>query len=453
MTLDSASGNPYQPTLLYHGFEASPLQGTPQGVAVYVNGVRFNQPFGDTVNWDLIPDIAIDRMNLEGSNPVFGLNALGGSLNVQLKNGFTYQGAEADVSGGSFGQVQGQFQYGKQSGNESAYIAGTVLHQDGWRDLQSSDIHNVYGDIGWRGDKAEVHLGITAADTRVERSRHVAGGTAGRRPRAPSSPRRTASPTATCRSACPARTMSPTRRRCRRSPITPISCSASPTAMRRTTRHATTDRACCARKRGGSAPPAAACQSRIPSGGPIPNWTTRPPTPTATARRVQVTNTDEVFGLKNHLVGGISFDGAQTEFDGVSSIGGLTPVTRVFVGPGMVIDEPGSNRPVRVGISNAYSGVFATDTLELTPKLAVTLSGRFNAAQIDLNDQNGGDLTGNHCYDRFNPAAGATYKVTPWLTAYAGYSEANRAPTPAELSCASPRNPAAWPISSSATRI
>ena len=100
ITLDSASGNPYQPTLFYHGFAASPLQGTPQGLAVYINGVQFNQPFGDTVDWDLIPNIAIDRINLEGSNPVFGLNALGGSVNVQLKNGFTWQGFETSLSGG-----------------------------------------------------------------------------------------------------------------------------------------------------------------------------------------------------------------------------------------------------------------------------------------------------------------------------------------------------------------
>ena len=78
VSLGSASGNPFQPTFFYHGFAASPLQGTPQGLAVYVNGMRFNQPFGDTVDWDLIPNIAIDKINLEGSNPVFGLNALGG---------------------------------------------------------------------------------------------------------------------------------------------------------------------------------------------------------------------------------------------------------------------------------------------------------------------------------------------------------------------------------------
>ena len=112
VALDAAAGNPFQPSLFYHGFQASPLQGNPQGLAVYVNGARFNQPFGDTVNWDLIPSIAIDRMDLVGSNPVFGLNALGGALAVQMKNGFGYHGAEIDALGGSFGKYQGELQYG-----------------------------------------------------------------------------------------------------------------------------------------------------------------------------------------------------------------------------------------------------------------------------------------------------------------------------------------------------
>ena len=125
VTLDAAAGNPFQPNLIYHGFLASPLQGNPQGLAVYVNGARFNQPFGDTVNWDLIPDLAIDRMDLVGSNPVFGLNALGGALSVRMKNGFTYQGGEVDLLGGSFAHYQGNLQYGVQSGNVAAYVAAT----------------------------------------------------------------------------------------------------------------------------------------------------------------------------------------------------------------------------------------------------------------------------------------------------------------------------------------
>src|SRR5713101_4584801 len=152
VTLDAAAGNPFQPNLLYHGFLASPLQGNPQGLAVYLNGARFNQPFGDTVNWDLIPDLAIDRMNLVGSNPVFGLNALGGALAVQLKNGFTYQGVEADISGGSFGKMEGEAQYGVKKDNFAAYFAATGLSEGGWRQLQSSDLTNFYADLGWRGN-------------------------------------------------------------------------------------------------------------------------------------------------------------------------------------------------------------------------------------------------------------------------------------------------------------
>ena len=93
-------------------------------------------------------------------------------------------------------------------------------------------------------------------------------------------------------------------------------------------------------------------------------------------------------------------------------------------GPGVEIDEPGTNSPVRVAIANATYGLWFADTLNLTPALALTVSGRFNAAQIDLSDQNGGDLTGNHYYNHFNPAAGLTYTFAPWLTAYAGYAVA-----------------------------
>jgi len=163
VSLGSASGNPYQPTLFYHGYQASSLQGTPQGLAAYVNGVRFNQAFGDTVNFDLLPEMAIDTINLEGSNPVFGLNALGGALSIQLKNGFTYQGAELEMRGGSFGTFGGYFQYGKQSGNTAVYVAGSGVRQEGWRDNQSSSLENFYGDVGWRSDTAELHLNVLLA--------------------------------------------------------------------------------------------------------------------------------------------------------------------------------------------------------------------------------------------------------------------------------------------------
>jgi len=103
ITINEVAGNPFQPDVQFRGFVASPVSGTPQGLAVYQNGVRINEAFGDTVNWDLIPTAAIKSVSVVTNNPAFGLNALGGAVDVQMKDGFSYHGAEIDTMGGSFG--------------------------------------------------------------------------------------------------------------------------------------------------------------------------------------------------------------------------------------------------------------------------------------------------------------------------------------------------------------
>ncbi len=441
ISLDSASGNSYQPSLFYNGFEVSPLQGTSQGIAVYVNGIRFNQPFGDTVNWDLIPDIAIAKVNIEGSNPLFGLNALGGSFNIALKDGFTYAGGQADISGGSFSTVQGDIQYGIQRGNQALYVAGSVIHQDGWRDLQSTDIQNFFGDWGIRHAGVEIHLNLTAANSVIN-----GPGTAPVELLAVDSAAQFTAPNAI------------DNRYVQGGFRSNIDVGENLSVQAQAYYDYFQQRVV-----NGNSPNDTPCDdgSNLLCQGPgVPSTTrggatipaflgndasyneldTNTTNTNAYGAAAQVTDTGEVFGLKNHLVGGVSFDGARTEFSATSFTGGVTPVTRVYVGPGVVLDEPGSNVPVRTAISDAYAGGFASDTLNLTDALAATVSGRFNFAEINLHDQGGGELTGNHAYARFNPAAGATYAAAPWLTVYAGYAEANRAPTPAELSCAGPEN-------------
>ena len=84
--VNEIQSNPFQPDVNYRGYTASPLLGTPQGLSVYMDGVRLNQPFGDVVSWDLIPRLAISSTTLmPGSNPLFGLNTLGGALSIQTK--------------------------------------------------------------------------------------------------------------------------------------------------------------------------------------------------------------------------------------------------------------------------------------------------------------------------------------------------------------------------------
>ncbi len=438
-SLGSASGNPFQPTFNYRGFAASPLQGRPQGLAVYVNGMRFNQPFGDTVDWDLIPNNAIDRLNVEGSNPVFGLNALGGSINVQMKNGFTWQGGELDLSAGSFGQRQGEFQWGYQNGGLSGYLAGTVLHQDGWRDLQSSDLQNTYGDLGWRGSHGEAHLNFTVAHSDLN-----GPGTAPVQLLAVNPSAQFTAPNFISNSYSAVSLNG----------IVDLSDQVSLQGLvyyryfrqNVDNGNAPNDTPC------NGLPGLLCTESGVSTtfgGMPITDFLNgaqygeldvQTTSTNAYGAAAQVTDSHDVFGLKNHVVAGLAFDGAHTQFNGASYVGGLTTDSRTFIGPGVVIDEPGQNSPVSVGINNATYGVYLADALKVTDRLTATVSGRFNAAFIDSTDFNGGDLGGSHSYLHFNPAAGLTYELAPWLTAYGGYAMANRAPSPAELSCSSPAN-------------
>ena len=133
IALSDQTGNEFQRDINYRGFMSSPVIGTPQGLAVYQNGVRINEVFGDVVNWDFIPENAIAQMTLVPSNPVYGLNAIGGALSFAMKNGFTYQGAEGELSGGSYGRIGTSVQAGGQVGNLSGYVAADAIDDSGWR--------------------------------------------------------------------------------------------------------------------------------------------------------------------------------------------------------------------------------------------------------------------------------------------------------------------------------
>ena len=154
VSLSDQTGNPFQKDLDYRGFTASPVQGTPQGIAVYQNGTRVNESWGDVVNWDFIPEKAIDKVTLFPSNPVFGLNALGGALSIQMKNGFTWQGTEVEAMAGSYGRVQSSVQVGKQDGNLAAYAFFESAYDQGWRDYAAnSHINRMYMDVAGRNEE------------------------------------------------------------------------------------------------------------------------------------------------------------------------------------------------------------------------------------------------------------------------------------------------------------
>ncbi len=160
--VNEIQGNPYQPDLNYRGYTASPLLGTPQGVSVYMDGVRLNQPFGDVVSWDLIPKFAISEVALmPGSNPLFGLNTLGGALSLQTKDGRGGNHTEIAFTGGSFGRKIGEFEHGgSNSKGLSWYGATNLFFEDGWREHSPSDVRQFFGRLGWQN--SDTSLGLTA---------------------------------------------------------------------------------------------------------------------------------------------------------------------------------------------------------------------------------------------------------------------------------------------------
>jgi iron complex outermembrane receptor protein len=163
---------------------------------------------------------------------------------------------------------------------------------------------------------------------------------------------------------------------------------------------------------------------------------------------LQATSTAKILDHPNNIVVGVSVDRGHVQFNAVSELGTIDQ--NLFVnGTGVIINQPpdplnpgqASLAPVSLLSNTTYVGLYATDTFEITPRLALTVGGRFNVAQVNLEDQLRGALTSENRFQRFNPVVGATYKLLPNTTVYAGYSEANRAPTPLELGCADPLRP------------
>lgn len=473
VTTNNVQGNEFATDLRYRGFAASPVQGTPQGLAVYMQGIRVNEAFGDTVNWDLIPKVAIGRSDIWTNNPSFGLNALGGAISFQMKDGFTYNGTELDASGGSYGRVGGSLQYGVRKGEWGLYLAAEGLKDDGWRYQSPSRLARFYGDLGWKGTDAEIHLVTSAADNYF--------GVIGPTPveLLANDYRAIFTWPQTTKNQAELIALNG------RYSVTDHWTIQSNLYYRRFHQEHVDGNAAEIERCSGAAsnplfntlclendafpqprPPAAAFQILNPNGQPIPcppgGGNTCATTPWGTVDRtytnamttgavLQALNDDKVFGHDNAFTIGASVDRSKIGFQANSELGYIYP--DLFVGPnaavpgtGQIIHTAGNLgfSPVSSGAWQTYYGAYFNETFDLTNRLSLTAGGRYNLAAINLSDLLGTnpDLDSSLSYARFNPVTGFTYKILPELmTFYAGYSEANRIPTPLELGCSNPRKP------------
>ena len=166
VNVNDYQGNPFQMDVTYRGFTAGPQIGTPQGLSVFFDGIRVNEPFGDVVNWDMIPMNAIAGVDVfPGSNPIFGLNTLGGAFTLKTKDGFSNEGVDAEVLAGSFGRKQLQVEGGWNNGTIALFGAGNFFLEDGWRDNSPSKVNQAFGKASYRGDKLDLSLSTLLVQT------------------------------------------------------------------------------------------------------------------------------------------------------------------------------------------------------------------------------------------------------------------------------------------------
>jgi iron complex outermembrane recepter protein len=441
--VNEAQSNPLQPDVQYRGFVGSPLLGLPQGLAVYQDGVRVNEPFGDTVSWALIPESAIESLYLvPGSNPLFGLNTLGGAIAVRTKDGFSDGDTRAEVTAGSFGRVGAQAEVGGTFSDELGYfVTASVLEEDGWRDYSPTDAQQVFAKLSSRGDSSRVDVSLTRVDTDL-----VGNGAAPEdlleldRRAIFTWPDHTWN-TLTMLGVSGEQTVSPTvtlrgNLYLRASDIDTLNgddadfaeCAGTPGFI-------------CEEENGGeelvldeNGVPVAADDTLI--GGAVNRTSTEQD---GTGFGLQADFTGELGGRENRFTVGVALDEADVEFGASTELGALD-TTRQAVGGGVLVGE----RFTGLESSTSSTGFYLSNSFTFGERTVLTVSGRYNRTHVVLEDLLDDALDGDHIFERFNPAVGVTVGGEA-LTFYASYSEASRAPSPVELTCADEDDPCRLP--------
>lgn len=441
--VNEAQNNPLQPDLQYRGFVGSPLLGLPQGLAVYQDGVRLNEPFGDTVNWALIPESAIESVYLmPGSNPLFGLNAIGGSIAIRTRDGFTSPGTAVELLGGSFGRIGAQVSTGGSSDDFAYFVSGELLEEDGWRDYSPTEALQLFGKLSWHRGATDIDLGLGLADTDL-----IGNG---------------AAPIELLEESRAAIFTRPDRTRNELALVNldiehrrSASFSLSGNLYLRSSDIASyngddSEFEACDGDPGLLCEESDAGEELVLDGNGDPIAASES-LEGATVNRTSTGQRGFGFGLQgnwagqlggrdNLFVAGVVMDEGAIDFNGSSELASLD-ATRQAVPGGVFVGE--AFTALEVDSSNL--GVFAANTFSFGTRISLTLSGRFNETRVVLRDQLGTELNGSHEFDRFNPAVGLSAAVSDGLTIYAGYNESSRAPSPVELSCADEDDPCRLP--------
>jgi len=479
--VNEIQGNPFQTDVNYRGYTASPLLGTPQGLSVYMDGVRLNQPLGEVVSWDLIPQMVISSSTLmPGSNPIFGLNTLGGALSLQTKDGRNNAGTSVEATYGDDARRSVEFEHGgSRSSGLHWYVAANLFAEDGWREDSPSDVRQLFGKIGRLHANGDIsgtvaYAGNALTGNGLQDLRFLDQDFSSIYTKPDDTNNHSVFLNLAARQRLTDKTQLTANGYYRRIHTDTLNGDLNEASL---------DQAVYQPTPAEQAALAAAGYSGFPTSGanasntPFPFWpcianVLLQDEPAEKCNGLvnrsdtlqhnggisgQLTRRDSLNGRANHVTMGGAWDRSIVGFTQSTEIGYLNP-DRSISGTGAFADGEtggevdGQPFDTRVDLDGALStwSAFGTDTFSLKNSLHMTLSGRYNRTHIENTDniQPGGgpgSLDGNYTFGRFNPAAGLTFSPSSATNLYVGYSEGSRAPTSIELGCADPEQPCKLP--------
>ena len=463
-------GNPWQPEITFRGFSASPLLGMPQGISTYVDGVRMNEPFGDVTLWDKIPNFAIGGMQLiPGSNPLYGLNTLGGAIAMQTKSGRDAKGASVELEAGSWNRQRYLAQYGgvSKDGSVDYFIGHQTTKEDGWRQFSPSRLNQSFGKVGWQSEKSKLDLSYIGTDNNL-----IGNGFT------------------------PEFFLSGDRDQIHTSPDwtnnyykhlalngshwvnndVMISGNAYYRKSNRHTRNGDLYEGGWEDANlflGARYDPAEDPTDDVELLGSVMNRTKTKQDNFGFT--LQTAFNQDFMGKKNQFIAGVGYDYSKIRFNqsrvvNLSALSELVDsdalddqeptfngsaanqifdANRAFssAGPGLQAEDQTTNLKSK---QQTFS-IFATDTLSLNQQWHVNAGMRYNYTKVNNRDQinptdtGSGTLTADAIYARLNPTIGLTFTPNDKTSIFGSYSESSRAPTAIELGCSNPARPCLLP--------
>jgi outer membrane receptor protein involved in Fe transport len=443
VNVNDIQGSPYQADVTYRGSRASAILGAAQGLSVYMDGVRVNEPFGDVVNWDMLPEAAFESVTLvPGSNPIYGLNTLGGALAFTTKSGLTTQGNELGLSLGSFGRLKLDLTHGsKSSDGWHRFVAATSFNETGWRDESKGQLQNIFVKMGrsqedtnWDvsflyGNSKLVGNGLTPSSNYGGEGEEAANPVDGlyelSRKAVYSHPDETQNNTSLL------------------------------TFNLQRVLDANTELAATAYLRSGK-------QKRL--GGDVEwdgDWDPGNLTPAESEGVLNRSNTSQTsYGISvnmtklldaHQITTGATLDMSRSSYGATSQDSCQISSTRGISDCAAAEDDTAGVK----GGATAF-GVFVADTFKVSQTTHLTAAARYNQSVVDNTITRYVDSSGNtipaqelakekFTYRRLNPSFGLTHQLSGNLTVFGNWAQSNRAPTVIELGCADPEYPCMLP--------